>query len=211
MSRDGATMGLVRQGRSQRANGRFRLRVDEGDREGGRPEGHTNHCSWLWQRVRRIGAPSVGGSVLALYPRVSPVAPCTPWDRRHLQRTDEHRSRDRDPSSPVDGAQAAAGETTSSPSRPVVHGRDQDAASSTVVLFRGQPADASSVAPGARAKEVELSADVRRGKAATTVRPLLLRAKGSNSLRSAVETLGVDKRVLNRAGGVEARRGTPPG
>ena len=58
------------------------------------------------------------------------------------------------------------GKAASSPSRPAIHGCDQQSPSaSSVVIFPRHPADAPSVAPGAREAEVDLPAEVRRRQA----------------------------------------------
>ncbi len=102
----------------------------------------------------------------ALRSRVSVAAPCAPVDGWLFQRTDEHRSRGRGPSAPVDGPQAPGGTPLSTPPRPAVHGRDeQDAPSSSMVVVGGEPTDAPSVAPGAGATDVDLPAEVRRRQA----------------------------------------------
>lgn len=109
----------------------------------------------------------IGGSIHALRSRLSLAATYGPVDRWLSQRTDDHRSRGGGPSPPVDGPQAPGGEAASTPSRPIVHGRDQrEAPSGSVVLVRGQPPDGPSLAPGAGAKEVDLPADLRGRQAA---------------------------------------------
>jgi hypothetical protein len=65
-----------------------------------------------------------------------------------------------------EGPQAPGRQAASSPSRPLVHGGDQQGPSScSVVLVPGQPTDAPSVAPGAREAEVDLRAEVGRRQA----------------------------------------------
>ena len=60
----------------------------------------------------------------------------------------------------------AGGPPASSPSRPAVHGRHQQGpSSSSVVVVRGEHADAPSLAPGAGAKEVDLRLALSRRKA----------------------------------------------
>jgi hypothetical protein len=60
----------------------------------------------------------------------------------------ERRRRGRGASPPADGP-SATWPSASSPSRPLVHGPDeQDASSGSMVLVRGQPTDAPSLAPG---------------------------------------------------------------
>src|SRR5918994_5737238 len=64
----------------------------------------------------------VGGSVRVLRARVPAPAPPCPTCRRLVQST-EQRHRAGGPSPPVEGPQAPGEQATSSPPRPVVHGR----------------------------------------------------------------------------------------
>src|SRR6266545_3950352 len=107
----------------------------------------------------------MGGSVRALGSQVSPAAPSPPTPRQLFQRS-ENRRRGRGASPPADGPQVPRKPPASSPSRPAVHGRDQqDASSSSVVDVHGQPTDPSSVAPGTGATEVDLPSDVNQRQA----------------------------------------------
>jgi hypothetical protein len=110
---------------------------------------------------------SLGGSVRALRSRLSNAAPRIAVDRWLLERTIEHRGRAGGPSPPAEGPQAPGRQAASSPSRPRVHGRDQQGPSSCpLVIVPRQPADAPSVAPGTRAKEMDVPAEVDRRQAA---------------------------------------------
>lgn len=101
-----------------------------------------------------------GGSVRALGSPLSVAAPCSPVDRWLFKRPDEHRGRAAGRSSPVDGP-APGTKAASSPSRPGVHRRHQQGRSScSVVVVPGLPADAPTVAPGAREAEVDLPTEI---------------------------------------------------
>jgi hypothetical protein len=121
------------------------------------------HPAWAFVRAGLLLA---GGTARALRTCVSVAAPCGLVDRRLLQRAGERRSRARYPSSSAKGPQAPGGQAASSPSRPAIHGRDQqNPSASSMVIAPRPPADAPSVAPGARATEVDLPAEISGGQA----------------------------------------------
>jgi hypothetical protein len=97
--------------------------------------------------------------------RVPVDALAGPTGHSLLQRSDNGR-RGGGPSPPADDPQAPGGPPTSLPPRPIVHGRvEQDPSSSSMVVVRGEPTDAPSLAPRPGAEEVDLQTDLGRREA----------------------------------------------